>query len=57
MVKMRNITHYGMKINDNVIQDIFRDLLDKSNYKKRYQEIKNLNLKNKFKKGYSNYTC
>ncbi len=39
-----------MKINDNVIHDIFKNLLDKSNYKKRYQEIRNFNLKNKFKK-------
>ena len=46
----RNTTHYGMKINDNVIHDIFKNLLDKSNYKKRYQEIRNFNLKNKFKK-------
>ncbi len=46
----KNITHYGMKINDNVIHDIFKSLLDKSNYKKRYNEIKNFNLKNKFKK-------
>ncbi len=46
----RNITHYGMKINDNVIQDIFKSLLNKSNYKKRYQEIRKFNLKNKFKK-------
>ncbi len=46
----RNVTHYGMRINDNVIQDIFKNLLDKSNYKKRYQEIRNFNLKNKFKK-------
>ena len=46
----KNITHYGMKINDNVIHDIFKNLLDKSNYKKRYQEIRNFNLKNKFKK-------
>ncbi len=46
----RNITHYGMKINDNVIHDIFKRLLDKSNYKKRYNEIRNFNLKNKFKK-------
>ena len=46
----RNITHYGMKINDNVIQDIFKSLLKKSNYKKRYQEIRKFNLKNKFKK-------
>jgi len=46
----RNITHYGMKINDNVIQNIFKSLLNKSNYKKRYEEIRKFNLKNKFKK-------
>ena len=46
----RNITHYGMKINDNVIQDIFKSLLNKSNYKKRFEEIRKFNLKNKFKK-------
>ena len=46
----RNITHYGMKINDNVIQDIFKSLLNKSNYKKRFKEIRKFNLKNKFKK-------
>ena len=48
--KERNITHYGMKINDNVIAEIFKNLIDKSNYKKRYQDIKNFNIKNKFKK-------
>ena len=46
----RNITHYGMKINDNVINEIFKNLIEKSNYKKRYKEIKNFNLKNRFKK-------
>ena len=46
----RNITHYGMKINDNVIQEIYKSLLNKSNYKKRYKEIRKFNLKNKFKK-------
>ena len=46
----RNTTHYGMKINDNVIHDIFKNLLDKSNYKKRYEEIKNFNLENNYKK-------
>jgi len=46
----RNITHYGMKINDNVIQDIFKSLLNKSNYKKRFEGIRKFNLKNKFKK-------
>ena len=46
----RNITHYGMKINDNVIQDVFKSLLNKSNYKKRFKEIRKFNSKNKFKK-------
>ncbi len=46
----RNTTHYGMKINDNVIHDIYKNLLDKSDYKKRYREIRNFNSKNKFKK-------
>ncbi len=49
-LKERNTTHYGMKINDNVIHDIFKNLLDKSNYKKRYEEIKNFNLENNYKK-------
>ncbi len=49
-VNERNITHYGMKINDNVIHDIFKSLLNKSNYKKRCKEIRNSNFKNKFKK-------
>ena len=48
--KNRNITHYGMKITDNVINEIFDDLKTKSNYKKRYSEIKKFNQKNKFKK-------
>jgi xanthine dehydrogenase large subunit len=48
--KKRHTTHYGMKINDNVINEIFRDLKIKSNYKKRYSEIKKFNEKNKFKK-------
>ena len=46
----RNITHYGMKIEDNVINEIFNKLIKKSNYKKRYSEIKKFNLKNKYKK-------
>ena len=39
-----------MKINDNVINEIFDDLKTKSNYKKRYLEIKRFNQKNRFKK-------
>ncbi len=46
----RNITHYGMKIEDNVINEIFNKLIKKSNYKKRYSKIKKFNLKNKYKK-------
>ena len=46
----RNITHYGMKIEDNVINEIFNKLEKKSNYKKRYLEIKKFNQKNKYKK-------
>ena len=48
--KSRNVTHYGMKIEDNVINEIFSKLEKKSNYKKRYLEIKKFNKKNKYKK-------
>jgi xanthine dehydrogenase large subunit len=48
----KNITHYGMKIEDNVIQEIFNQLIKKSNYKKRYLKIKKFNSNNKYlKKG------
>ena len=46
----KNITHYGMKIEDNVIHEIFKRLIKKSNYKKRYNKIREYNSKNKFKK-------
>ena len=46
----KNITHYGMKLEDNVINDIFDKLVKSSNYKRRYSEIKKFNLKNKNKK-------
>ncbi len=46
----KNITHYGMKINDNVINEIFNKLEKKSNYKKRYLQIKKFNKKQKYKK-------
>ena len=36
----KNITHYGMRIEDNVINEIFDKLSKKSNYKKRVLEIK-----------------
>tara|TARA_B100001123_G_scaffold417045_1_gene519350 strand:+ start:1500 stop:3800 length:2301 start_codon:yes stop_codon:yes gene_type:complete len=48
----KNITHYGMKIEDNVIQPIYDKLLQSSNYKGRRLEILKFNSKNKyFKKG------
>ena len=48
--KNRNISHYGMKIEDNVINEIFSKIEKKSNYKKRYLQIRKFNKKNKFKK-------
>jgi len=48
----KNITHYGMKIEDNIIQEIFDSLIKSSNYKSRQLDIKKFNLKNKYlKKG------
>ncbi len=46
----KNITHYGMKIEDNVINEIFNKLINKSNYKKRVIKIKKFNLKNNHQK-------
>ena len=42
----KNITHYGMKIEDNIINDIFDNLIKQSNYKKRRKDIINFNNKN-----------
>ena len=48
----KNITHYGMKIEDNVIHKIFDKLVKTSNYKSRQLNIKKFNLNNKYlKKG------
>ena len=48
----KNITHYGMKIEDNVIHEIFDRLIKSSNYKSRQSDIKKFNLQNKYlKKG------
>jgi len=50
--KKKNITHYNMKIEDNVIQEIFDQLLKSSNYKTRQLSIKKFNQENKYiKKG------
>ncbi len=50
--KKKNITHYNMKIEDNIIQEIFDQLIKSSNYKSRKIDIKKFNLKNKYiKKG------
>ena len=50
--RKKNITHYNMKIEDNVIQEIFDQLIRSSNYKSRQLNIKKFNLENKYiKKG------
>ena len=50
--KKKNITHYNMKVEDNVIKEIFDQLLKSSNYKSRKLNIKKFNLNNKYiKKG------
>jgi len=46
----KNITHYGMRIEDNVINEIFNKIVKKSNYKKRVLEIKKFNSKNIYQK-------
>ena len=52
--KTKNETHYGMKITDNVISDIFDQLINKSQYYKRKKDIEKFNRKNKIlKKGIS----
>ena len=48
--KEKNTTHYGMKIKDNVINELFDNLKTKSNYKRRLQKIRQFNQANKFKK-------
>jgi xanthine dehydrogenase large subunit len=50
--KKKNITHYNMKIEDNIIQEIFDQLVKSSNYRKRQLSIKKFNKQNKYvKKG------
>jgi xanthine dehydrogenase large subunit len=52
--KKKNITHYNMKVEDNVIQEIFDQLLKSSNYKSRQFSIKKFNQESKYiKKGIS----
>ena len=46
----KNVTHYGMKINDNIINELFEKLTKDSNYLKRKNEIKKFNFNNKIKK-------
>jgi len=46
----KNITHYGMKIEDNVIHSIFDKLIKSSNYKGRRLEIKKFNSTNQYAK-------
>ena len=50
--KKKNITHYNMKIEDNIIQEIFDQLIKSSNYKSRQLSIKKFNVESKYiKKG------
>ena len=50
--KKKNITHYNMKIEDNVIQEIFDQVIKTSNYKSRQSTIKKFNSENRYlKKG------
>ena len=50
--KKKNVTHYNMKIEDNVMQEIFDQLIKSSNYKSRQLRIKKFNSENKYiKKG------
>jgi len=50
----KNVTHYGMKIEDNVINEIYSKLIKSSNYYNRKLRIKKFNLKSKYlKKGLS----
>ena len=46
----KNTTHYGMKIQDNIINELFEKLVRDSKYLKRKNEIKKFNIKNKIKK-------
>ena len=51
-INTNNITHYGMKIEDNIIEEIFNNLKNKSNYIKRKKEIEKFNKSNSIlKKG------
>ena len=50
--KKKNITHYNMKIEDNVMHEIYDQLIKSSNYKSRQLIIKKFNEKNTYiKKG------
>ncbi len=46
----KNTTHYGMKIQDNIINELFEKLARDAKYLKRKNEIKKFNIKNKIKK-------
>ena len=50
--KKKNITHYNMKIEDNVMHEIYDQLIKSSNYKSRQLSVKKFNEKNTYiKKG------
>ena len=52
--KKNNFTHYNMKIEDNIINELFDELLKSSNYDRRHKDIIKYNNNNKYlKKGIS----
>ena len=53
-INKNNTTHYNMKIKDNIINELFNDLITSSNYNKRVEKIKKFNSENQYlKKGIS----
>ena len=53
-INKNNLTPYNMKVEDNIIHDLFSELMKSSHYLKRRKEIDQYNNKNKiFKKGLS----
>ncbi|NBD16042.1 MAG: xanthine dehydrogenase molybdopterin binding subunit [Cyanobacteria bacterium] len=48
----RSLTHYGMKVEDNIIQDLIAELEERSDYATRLEQIREFNAQNRIlKKG------
>lgn len=51
-IHKRYLTHYGMKVEDNIIQDIVADLEERADYANRVQKVREFNASNRIlKKG------